>query len=385
MAVEVGLEVLLARRLHLVQGRRIGLITNHTGLTRDLAAGVDELLRAGVRVTALFGPEHGVRGAAPAGEKVGDAVDPATGIPVFSLYGETRKPTPAMLEQVDLLVLDLQDIGARYYTLPYTMAYCMEAARENGRPFLVLDRPNPIGGEAVEGPVLDPAFRSFVGLYPIPVRHGLTMGEMAQLFNAEFGIGCDLTVVPCAGLTRRTWWADTGWPWVPPSPNSTGPDMAVLYPGTCLMEGTNLSEGRGTAKPFEWLGSPTCDGPAAAADLNGRGLPGVRFRPVWFTPLASKHQGALCSGIQVHVIDPRAVRPVELGLHLLDALRRHDPQFAWLPPYREGGRRFIDLLLGGDRIPAALEAGRPPAELAAEWREGEEAFRRQREPYLLYR
>lgn len=385
MTVTIGLEVLLTDQSHLVQGRRVGLITNHTGVTRQLAAGVDELLKAGVRVTALFGPEHGVRGAAAAGEKVRDAVDPATGIPVFSLYGETRKPTAAMLADVDVLVLDLQDIGSRYYTLPYTMAYGMEAARENGRPFIVLDRPNPIGGTEVEGPVLDPAYSSFVGLYPIPVRHGLTLGELAQFFQAEFGLDGDLTVVPCRGLTRDMWWPDTGLPWVPPSPNSTGMDMAVLYNGTCLVEGTNLSEGRGTTKPFEWLGSPTCAGPAAAADLNGRNLPGVRFRPVYFTPLMSKHQGVQCGGVQVHVTSPRAVRPVELGLHILDALKRHDPAFAWLKPHCEGGRRFIDLLLGSSRIPALLDAGRPPAAMAAEWREGEAAFGSKRAPYLLYR
>ncbi len=384
MAVQVGLEVLLAGQSDLVQGRRIGLITNHTGVTRDLTPGIDALLTAGVRVTALFAPEHGVRGALPAGQQVADSTDPDTGLPVFSLYGETRRPTPAMLAQVDALVLDLQDIGYRYYTLPYTMAYAMEAAREHGLPFIVLDRPNPVGGEIIEGPVLDPAFSSFVGRYPIPVRHGLTMAELARYFNTEFGIGCKLTVVPCRHLTRAMWWDQTGWPWVPPSPNATGLDMATVYGGTCLIEGTNLSEGRGTTKPFEWLGSPTCNGPAAVADLNGRALPGVRFRPVSFTPLTSKHQGVTCSGIQVHVTDRQSVSPVEMGLHLLAALRRHDPQFAWLPPQRPGGRRFIDLLLGHDQIPGWLESGRPPAGIAGQWRADETAFRERRQPYLLY-
>lgn len=385
MSVQVGLEVLLATGQDQWRGRRLGLITNHTGVTRLLAAGVDELLRAGFRVTALFAPEHGVRGAVPAGEPVAGAVDPATGLPVFSLYGETRRPTAAMLALVDMLVLDLQDIGCRYYTYPYTMAYAMAAAKDHGCPFAVLDRPNPIGGMAVEGPLLEPAFRSFIGLYPIPVRHGMTLGELAQLFNIEFGIGCDLTVIPCQGWTRAMWWPETGLPWVPPSPNSTGLDMAVLYGGTCLIEGTNVSEGRGTTKPFEWVGSPTCDGPALAADLNGRGLPGIRCRPVYFTPLSGKHSGTPCCGIQIHVYAPQQVRPVQLGVHLLHALRRYDPGFAWLPPQGEDGRRFIDLLLGGEGIRTALDAGREPAEIAAGWQEGEAAFLRLRAPYLLYR
>lgn len=379
-----GLSVLLSQRLDLVRGRRVGLVTNHTGVTPDLEHGADALLRAGVQVVALFGPEHGVRGDVPAGEPVASATDPATGLPVYSLYGETRRPTPAMLQGVDVLVVDLQDIGIRYYTYPYTMAYVMQAAAAQGIPCIVLDRPNPLGGVAVEGPVLDPAFSSFVGLYPIPVRHGLTLGELALLFNRRFGIGCDLAVVPMAGWRREMVWEDTGLPFVPMSPNTTGPDMAFLYGGTCLVEGTNLSEGRGTAKPFEWVGAPWVDGAALARELNGRGLPGVRARPVFFTPLASKHAGQRCQGVQLHVLDRGALRPVALGLHLLDACRRLWPdRFAFLDP-QPGERRFFDLLMGTDQVRRQLEAGVPVEEIAAGWRQGEEEFRRLRAEFLLY-
>lgn len=263
-----GLEVLLGSKRALLAGKRVGLITNPTGVTRGLESAVDLMAQAtDFKLAALFGPEHGVRGDAQAGAAVADHLDARTGLAAYSLYGATRKPAPVMLAGLDVLVFDIQDIGARYYTYPWTLALVMQAAREAGIGVIVADRPNPIGGGKVEGPVLDPALASFVGAYPIPVRHGLTMGELALMMNKDFAIGCDLTVVTCATWRRGKDFSQTGLPWVPPSPNMPTLDTAFLYPGTCLIEGTNLSEGRGTAKPFELIGAPFIDAPALAEQI----------------------------------------------------------------------------------------------------------------------
>ena len=383
--VRLGVEVLLEERLALLKGSRVGLITNHTGVDSQLRSTVDLLHQhPAIELVALYGPEHGIRGAAAAGEHVASDRDPVTGLPVFSLYGASKKPSPDMLEGVDALVYDIQDIGVRYYTYPYTLAYCMEAAKENGIAVVVLDRPNPIGGEVVEGNLLDPAFKSFVGLYPLPVRHGMTIGELARWFNNT--IGCDLTVVPMDGWKPTLWWNETSLPFVPMSPNSTGLDMATLYAGTCLFEGTNLSEGRGTTKPFEQVGAPWIDGRRLAEALSRLGLPGVLFRPVYFTPTFSKHKEQQCQGVQVHVVDRTAVRATELGLHMVKAIRDLYPvEFTWLPPYREGGHRFFDLLAGTDRWRLALEEGVTVAEIARTWPEERRPFMAQRDKALLYR
>ncbi len=361
----------------------MGLITNPTGVTRGLESAVNLMAQAtDFRLAALFGPEHGVRGDAQAGAAVADHFDARTGLPAYSLYGATRKPTPAMLTGLDVLVFDIQDIGARYYTYPWTLALVMQAAREAGIGVLVADRPNPVGGDKVEGPVLDPALASFVGAYPIPVRHGLTMGELALMMNTDFGIGCDLTVVTCATWQREKDFSQTSLPWVPPSPNMPTLDTAFLYPGTCLIEGTNLSEGRGTAKPFELFGAPFIDAPALADRLNQRKLAGVHFRPAYFTPTFSKHQGQLCAGIQVHLLDRATLAPVDLGLAiLLDVSSLYGKEFSFLP----GNPPFFDRLAGLSWLREAIVAGESLESIRARWQPELEAFKRKRLDWLLYR
>jgi len=382
--VKTGLDVLLAEKLHLLRGRRVGLVTNPTGVTSDLQSTVDVLHRAaGVHLAALFGPEHGFSASAPDGVAVASERDRRTGLPVHSLYGPTKKPTPEMLAGLDVLVFDLQDCGARFYTYTWTLLYCLEAAAENGLPLLVLDRPNPIGGEAVEGPVLDRRFASFVGDWPIPIRHGLTLGELATLFNRS--IGADLSVVHMQGWRRAMWFDETGLPWVLPSPNLPTLEAAMVYPGTCLVEGTNLSEGRGTSRPFEFVGAPWIDGDDLALAMNALRLPGVRFRPVTFAPTTSKHSGSTCGGVQVHVLDRQALRPVETGVHLLATIKRLYPgDFRWLPTSWEGQPPHVDLLAGTDRLRQALDAGVPVADIIAEWQPGLAAFLPEREAALLY-
>ncbi len=381
-----GLDVLRREGHPWLRGRGVGLITNPTGVTHDLQSGVDVLFRhPDCRLVALFGPEHGLRGDAQAGAPVETTADPRTGLPVYSLYSVTRQPTPEMLRDVDLLIVDLQDGGVRFYTYLWTMAYAMQAATRQGIPILVLDRPTPLSGEILEGPILDPAFASFVGLYPIPIRPGMTIGELARLFNAEYGIGAELDVVRCQGWRRSLWFDQTGLPWVMPSPNLPTLDSLTVYPGTCLIEGTNVSEGRGTTRPFELIGAPWVDAYRLAEAMNALELPGVRFRPVYFTPTFSKYQGELCAGIQLHVCDRLALRPVAIGVHLIQVLRRlHPERFAWRPPWEPGGRWPIDLLAGSDALRRQIEADVPADEIIASWEPGLREFAARRQPYLLY-
>jgi uncharacterized protein YbbC (DUF1343 family) len=377
-----GLEVLLGPQRALLAGKRVGLITNPTGVNRALVSAVDLMAAAtDFTLAALFGPEHGVRGDAQAGAVVADSTDVRTGLPAYSLYGATRKPTPAMLAGLDTLVFDIQDIGARFYTYPWTLALVMQAAREAGISVIVADRPNPIDGITVEGPVLDPAVASFVGAYPIPIRHGMTIGELAALMNTDFGIGCDLTVVKCANWRRTDDATMTGLPWIMPSPNMPTPDTALIYPGTCLIEGTNLSEGRGTTKPFELIGAPFVDANALAASLNQRALPGVNFRPTAFTPCFSKHQGELCHGVQVHVTDRASFAPVKTGIALLlDIVRHHLMDFSFLP----GDPPFYDRLAGVSWLRDAIVAGEALDAIEARWQPGLAALKAQRGRHLLY-
>jgi uncharacterized protein YbbC (DUF1343 family) len=381
----LGIERLLAEEFHLVEGKRLGLITNQSGVDSRLRATADLLHRAaGVRLEVLFGPEHGIRGAAADGAAVDNCRDPRTGLPVHSLYGAARQPHPSTLAGLDVLVFDIQDVGARFYTYLYTMSLAMQAAATQDLPFLVLDRPNPVGGLAVEGKVLDPAFASFVGLYPIPIRYGMTVGELAGLFNEAFSIGVRLEVVRLRGWHREHHWEDTGLPWVPPSPNMPTVDTAVVYPGMCLFEGTNLSEGRGTTKPFEQVGAPFVEAHSLTDQLEELGLPGVRFRPVHFQPAAGKHAGRLCQGVQVHVLDRTTFPAVRVGLEVLAAIRRTWPaDFAWHVPQTDTYN--FDRLAGTDRIRLALDAGVPVAELMADWEDELAAFAALRDPYLLYR
>jgi uncharacterized protein YbbC (DUF1343 family) len=383
--LHTGLAILLHDRCTRLHGQRVGLVTHPAAVLPDLTSATDALLAAGVQLAALFGMEHGAAGAAADGEAVGHAVDGRTGIPIYSLYGGTREPTAAMLDGLDVLVYDVQDVGVRFYTFISTLYYLLKAAGRHGVPVIVLDRPNPINGVALDGPRVEPGLTSFVGIAPIPIRHGLTVGELARYFNAEFGFGADLTVIPMAGWRREMWFDETGRPWVPTSPAMPHLSTATVYPGTCLIEGTNLSEGRGTALPFEVAGAPWLDGDALAAGLNRLELPGVRFRPAEFVPSASKHAGAACRGVQMHVSDRRVCRPLAAGLHLIAACRRQAPdRFEFLASSWEGRPPHFDLLIGVAAVRPALAAGAAVNDVLAGWADGVAAWEAERRPYLLY-
>lgn len=378
-----GLDVVLENGLPDLAGARFGLITNHTGVDRSLRSIIDLLQeRDGIELAALFGPEHGVRGEAQAGAEVSGAIDQRTGLPVHSLYGETLAPTPAMMEGLDALMFDIQDAGVRFYTYVSTMINAQGAAAAADLRFVVLDRPDPIGGNRVEGNMLDPSFESFVGAHPVPIRYGMTVGELARMVAAERGWP-EPTVVTMQGWKREWWFDETGLPWVAPSPNLPTLDSAALYPGTCLIEGANISEGRGTTQPFELIGAPWLDPFTLAAEMERRDLPGVTFRPTYFTPTFSKHANISCGGVQIHIRDREAMRPVELGIHLLHGLRELDPgAFAW----REGreGTYSLDLLLGSDRPRHMLDEGGSVAQIIAGWEDDARAFEERRRPFLLY-
>lgn len=405
LAVKPGVEVLFEKHLDLIRGKRVGLITNPTGLDSRLASIIERFRREpDVQLVALYGPEHGVRGNAQAGEYVPFYLDEKFGLPVFSLYGQSRKPVPdmitnidaymrsfdtqhegkapeaGMLQAVDVMVFDLQDAGTRVYTYVATMAYAMQTCAESGIPFIVLDRPNPINGVAMEGPILEyPEHSSFVGLYPIPLRHGMTAGELALLFNDRFlEPKANLTVVPMEGWQRGQWFDETGLPWVIPSPNLPTLDTATVYPGQVLLEGTNLSEGRGTTRPFELFGAPWIDGYELTRALNALNLPGVTFREAWFTPTFSKHQGGLCGGCQIHVTDREAFAPIATTLHLMQVIRRRYPeQFEFHADY-------FDKVMGTSSVRTALTNGVPVVEIVRGFQSGLDEFTRLRRSYLLY-
>jgi uncharacterized protein YbbC (DUF1343 family) len=370
------------------EGRALGLVLHPASVTSDLRFSADHLIDAGVRLEALFGPQHGARG-----EKQDNMIesehytDPVTGLPVHSLYSEVRKPTPEMLSGLDGVVFDLQDVGVRVYTFVWTMALAMEACAEAGIPFVVLDRPNPVGGAVREGPVLRPGFESFVGLHPIPLRHGLTAGELASWLNVERGIGCELEVVPCRGWHRSMHWIDTGLPWVMPSPNLPTPDSCDVYPGMVLVEGTNLSEGRGTTRPFELFGAPYLEPHALAARVADTLGPGLTLRPCWFEPTFQKHAGRVCGGGQLHVTDRSAVRSVRATVALFSAIRAVAPEdFAWRPPPYEYEEVIppIDILWGNSGLREGVDGGASVDEIL-EGVDGEIAdFEASVRPYLLY-
>jgi uncharacterized protein YbbC (DUF1343 family) len=387
--VETGLERLLRDDGYARLCRApSGLIVHPASVTGDLRPATDALLDRGVSLRALFGPQHGARG-----EKQDNmvesahGVDPRSGLPVHSLYSETRRPTPEMLEGLELLLFDLQDVGVRVYTFVWTMALAMEACAEAGVRFVVLDRPNPVGGRVREGPVLRPGFESFVGLQPVPLRHGLTAGELARWLVGIRGIDVELEVLPCRGWERDDLWEDTGLPWVLPSPNLPTPDSCLVYPGTVLLEGTNLSEGRGTTRPFELVGAPWLDPWRLARQLEEAALPGLRPRPCWFEPTFQKHAGEVCGGVQLHVADPRAFRAVHATVALLAAAREQAPEhFAWRsPPYEyEEIRPPIDILWGSEALRRGVDAGAGADEILAGVDEELDAFEAEVEPYLLY-
>ena len=379
LGVRAGIDVLADRLPDVLRGKRIGLITNHTGLDRAGRSTIDVLkAMPAVDLVALFGPEHGIRGTAEAGEKVESGRDARTGLPVHSLYGRTQKPTAEMLAGIEALVFDIQDVGARPYTYVYTMALAMQAAAERAIPFVVLDRPNPIGGAIVEGGLLDTAFASFVGMYPIPLRHGMTVGELARLFNGAFGIGAALTVVPVEEWRRTMWYDETGLPWTPPSPNIPRLESAIHYPGTVLVEGTNLSEGRGTDRPFEQVGAPWLEADSVAAALNALSLPGVRAEAVAFTPREGtrKYGGTALRGVRLVVTDRERYRPVETAVRLLESVRRQHPDRLELTS-------SLDRLAGTNRLRLALESGSVDA-LLADWEREAERFAQERRRWLLY-
>jgi len=372
--VKTGLDVLVHEQAYLLANQRVGLVSMPAAVLPDLTLSLDALRGAGINVTALFGPEHGFGGAALDGAQVGHTTDARTGLPVYSLYGATISPTAEMLAHVDALVFDMQDVGVRFYTYLSTLFYIL---RGTDKPVFVLDRPNPITGSQVEGGPIAPGFESFVGIVNIPMRHGMTLGELARYMNAEYALDADLRVIKMDGWRRELWFDETALPWVPTSPAMPHLSTATLYPGMCLLEGTDLSLGRGTALPFEVCGATWLDGYALAETLNGLHLPGVRFRATVFTPSTSNHAGSQCHGVQVHVTDRDEFRPVEMALHLITVARcLSGDAWEWNPHF--------DRLTGGREVRSALEAQTSVAEIAATWEESISAFIRQREKYLMY-
>jgi uncharacterized protein YbbC (DUF1343 family) len=386
--VETGCDIILAESCASLAGSHAALLVNAASVTRSLQSTIDVLLACGVRVARIFGPQHGIWGDTQANMIEWEGfVHPVHGIPVRSLYGRHRSPEPADLEGLDRVVIDLPDAGARPYTYLWTALLAVRACAAAGIEVVVLDRPNPLGGAAVEGAVLDERFRSFVGLFPLPMRHGLTMGEALSMINAREGTGCALSVVRMRGWKREMLFAETGLPWVLPSPNMPFPGTALVYPGTVMLEGTNISEGRGTTRPFEIVGAPWIEPKAFAAELASAGIAGATFRPLFFTPAWDKHAGALCGGVEIHVTDDRAFRPVRCGASIVAAAARLYPaRFAWsAPPYEyEHTLQPIDIISGSASLRETIEARRDLSSLFAAWRGDEERFMTERAPYLLY-
>ncbi len=372
----------------MLDGQRVGVVSNPASIDNTFAHIVDRMTaREGVRLTAIFGPQHGFRSDVQENMIESDhARDERRRVPVYSLYSETRQPTAEMLANVDVLVIDLQDVGTRIYTYIYTMANCLIAAKRSGVRVIVCDRPNPIGGMAIEGPMLRPGYESFVGMYPIPMRHGLTIGELATLFNDRFGIGADLEVVPMAGWARSMFFDDTRVPWVMPSPNLPTLEGAIVYPGTVLFEGTSVSEGRGTTRPFELVGAPGIVAENFAERMNAQRLPGVYFRPAVFEPTFHKHAKQTCGGCQIHIVDRTTFEPVLAGVALTAEFRREDPKFGWRePPYEyEHVKLPFDILAGSSELREQIEAGAPAEAIRASWQPEITAFAALRQPYLLY-
>ena len=387
VTVRLGSDLLIASGG--LRGKRVGVVCNHASVDRGFQHIVDRLAAVDdVTLAAIFGPQHGFRSdvqdnmiETPHGD------DPSRRVPVYSLYSETREPTAEMLNGLDVLVIDLQDIGARIYTYIYTMANCLRACGRHGVPVIVCDRPNPINGIDVEGQTLVRGFESFVGLFPIPMRHGMTIGELAGFFNQTFGLAATVEVARMEGWRREMYSDATGLPWVMPSPNMPTLDTAIVYPGGVLFEGTMISEGRGTTRPFELVGAPWIEAERFAAAMNALELPGAFFRPAVFEPTFQKHAKATCGGCQIHVTDRSAFKPVLTGAALIQMFRRCNPEkFAWRqPPYEyEHEKLPIDILAGSSRLRQQVEANAPLKEIAEGWRQDEDAFLTLRQPYLIY-
>lgn len=366
---------------HVLKGKRLGLITSPTGLNKDFVSTI-QILHEHFHLAAMFSPEHGVRGDQAAGAMVETYSDPITGVPVYSLYRkDSKRLSREMLDEVDTVVYDIQDVGTRYYTFIYTMLYALEDCAKASKEIVIFDRVNPLDGVTVEGNILKPGFESFVGNYPLAVRYGLTAGEVAMMANEQKGWNAKLHVVRCQGWDRRMLFPETGRIWVMPSLGIPRFESALVYPGTCLFEGTNLSEGRGTTAPFEIIGAPFIQAERLADEMNAQKHPGVMFRPVYFKPSFSKFQGEQCGGVQLHITDVRAFRPLETGVRLMFTIKNNYESFSFLPPVRENSRPFIDLL-GGDNmyrdehvdVPALLE----------QFREESRRFEKLKAEYHLY-
>jgi uncharacterized protein YbbC (DUF1343 family) len=387
--INLGIERLRKECSELIKGARVGLVCNQASVDHDLNHSAD-ILRGlgGVNLTTLFGPQHGVRGDVQDNMvETAHTVDEETGLPVYSLYSETREPTEEMLEDVDVIVCDLQDVGCRIYTFVYTIANCMRVARRLGKRVVVCDRPNPIGGVALEGNVLEKGFESFVGQYSLPTRHGMTAGELARMFNEHWEVGCELEVVALEGWSRELWFDETDAPWVLPSPNMPTLDSATVFPGTVHLEGTQMSEGRGTTRPFELVGAPYINPWEFARKLMSESLPAVTFRPTSFLPTFQKHMGATCHGVQVHVLDRLEFKPVLAGVAIVKTCFDLYPEdFRWKePPYEYVfDRNPFDVISGGESLRRAFERGDALEEIEKSWGEGLQAFREARQKFLLY-
>lgn len=387
--ITLGVERLLVEKIDLLKGERIGLVCNQASVDHHFRH-VADLFHENpeINLTVLFGPQHGIRGDVQDNMiETSHATDRKTGLPIYSLYSETREPTEEMLRDVDMIVFDLQDVGCRIYTFVYTLANCMRAAKKFGKKVIACDRPNPIGGAQVAGNVLDPAFASFVGQYPIPTRHGMTVCELARLFNDEFGIGCELECITIAGWARELWYDQTDAPWVLPSPNMPTLDAATVFPGAVHLEGTQMSEGRGTTKPFELIGAPYIDADKFADALGGLGLSGVYFRSCIFMPTYQKHAMRACGGVQVHVTDRSVFEPVLAGIAVVKTAHDMYPEeFLWKdPPYEyEYDRNPFDIISGTSRMRESIEQGQSLSDIEASWQAPLGEFRKLRERFLLY-
>ncbi|MBF0495805.1 MAG: DUF1343 domain-containing protein [Deltaproteobacteria bacterium] len=388
--VRSGLEVFLEEKPDWIKGLKMGLLSNQASVGPDFTHSRHLINQAYPgQLAAIYSPQHGFRGEKQDNMMESeDLVDPELNIPIFSLYSYTRRPTPEMMDPIDVIIIDIQEVGCRVYTFISTVAYLMTAAADFGKELVILDRPNPIGGLEVEGNILKQHLSSFVGLYPIPMRHGMTIGEMAGLFNQEFEIGCSLHVMRVDGWRREMYFPETGLPWVLPSPNMPTPETAIVYPGQVVLEGTNASEGRGTTKPFELFGAPYIEPAKFKAALDRENLPGVIFREAWFEPRFSKWTGQLCGGLQIHVVDKKVFRPYLTTLTIISRLLELYPEtFKWRQdPYEyEDKKLAIDLLLGNETIRRGLEKGAPPKELETSWAAELATFMDLRAGYLLYK
>jgi uncharacterized protein YbbC (DUF1343 family) len=390
ITTKLGCQSLVDSNLCMLEGKRIGIVTNHTAVFPNGIHIVDELLdHEGVIIKALFSPEHGIRGDAPAGKKVGNDIDPRTGIPIFSLYGEYRKPTSAMLDGIDLLLYDIQDVGTRFYTYISTLTLVMEASGEKGIPFIVSDRPLVVSGDVVDGPVLKDNLKSFVGILPIPILYGLTPGELAQFIRTEhlgqMGVEIDLQVVRMQNYQRSLWYDDTGLPWLPPSPNIPTIQTAVMYPGTALVEGTNLSEGRGTSRPFLQIGAPFINKAELTDFLNALNLPGVKFKPTSFVPREAvtvtnpKYKDQECNGVEISIVDREVVKPVEVGIAIICSVRKLYPDYLM---FRADGA--FDRLVGDREITTMIMDGADYWDVVASWQDELKQFDIDREKFFLY-